>query len=69
MSKKSAPREGEHIPRLSASIAGLALLGVTLAVIGIPQGPALVELFGFGSLFFTGTVAWSGWKRLKRDHL
>ena len=67
MSKKFGPTRGEHIFRLSAGIAGLALLGVTLAVMGVPQGPALVELFGFGGLFFAGSAAWSGWKLAKRD--
>lgn len=68
MKKTFGPTRGEHIFRLSAGIAGLALLGGTLVLMGVPRGPALVELFGFGGLFFAGSALWSGWKLVKRDH-
>lgn len=68
MSKKFGPTRGEHIFRLSAGLAGLALLAGVLLYMGIPEGPALVELFGFGGLFFAGTAGWSAWKLITRDH-
>ncbi len=68
MSRKFGPSRGEHIFRLCAGLAGLALLAGILIFMGLPGGPAGFELFGIGGLFFGGTVAWSGWKLIKRDH-
>lgn len=68
MGKKFGPTRGEHVFRLCAGLAGIALLIGVLVVMGVPKGPALVELFGFGGVFFAGTAAWSAWKLWKRDH-
>jgi len=29
---------------------------------GLPSGPALFEVVGFGGAFFGGSAIWSGWK-------
>lgn len=68
MSQKFGPTRGELKFRLFAGLAGIGLLIGVLVYMGIPKGPALVELFGFGGLFFAGTAAWSAWKLIKKDH-
>ena len=65
---KYGPTRGEHIFRMVAGLLGLAFLIGLLVVKGVPSGPALVELYGFGGLFFGGSAAWSGWKLYTRDH-
>ena len=56
--KKPLPR-WEILFRLGFGLVGLALIGVAVAVRGIPQGPALFEVFGIAGLFFGGTVVWA----------
>lgn len=62
------PRRGGLWFRVLVSLAGLGLLGVTLAVRGLPSGPVLVEALGVPLVFFGGTVLWDGRKLIKRDH-
>jgi hypothetical protein len=68
MRRAFGPTRGEHIFRLCAGIGGIVLLIGVLVVQGVPKGPALVELFGFGGLFFAGSAGWSGWKLWTGDH-
>lgn len=53
------PTRGEQWFRLAFSLAGLALLGVAVAVRGIAHAGALVEVVGIAGLFFGGTAVWS----------
>jgi xanthosine utilization system XapX-like protein len=62
---KFGPDRGELRFRLVFSLVGLALLGVAVAIRGIPSGPALVEVFGIAGLFFGGTAVWTIWKLTK----
>lgn len=55
----SEPTRGEVIFRLLFSVAGLGLLAVAVAVRGIANAPALVEVVGIAGLFFGGTAIWS----------
>lgn len=66
--KKFGPTRGELIFRLVFSLAGLAMLGVLLAVRGLPEGPGLVEVVGLAGAFFGGTVVLSIRALLRRDH-
>ncbi|MBV2359739.1 hypothetical protein KUH32_08130 [Thalassococcus sp. CAU 1522] len=59
------PDRSELIFRLVFSLCGLVLLGVALAVRGIPQGPALFEVVGVAGLFFGGTAIWTIRKLMK----
>lgn len=59
---KYGPSRGEHVFRLIFSLAGLGLLAVAIAINGLPEGPGLVEVVGFGGSFFGGSAIWSGWK-------
>lgn len=59
------PSRGEWWFRLGFSLIGLVLLGVALAVHGLPRGPALVEVVGVAGLFFGGTALWSAWRLWK----
>lgn len=45
--------------RLIFSLFGLALLAVAVAVRGIANAPALVEVIGIAGLFFGGTAVWT----------
>jgi xanthosine utilization system XapX-like protein len=51
--------------RLAFSVAGLALLGVAVAVRGVSSAPALVEVVGIAGAFFGGTATWAIWKLWK----
>ncbi len=62
---KFGPSRGELWGRLVFSLAGLGLLSVAIGLRGIPDGPALVEVVGFGSVFFGGTAVWSAWRLFK----
>ena len=66
--KKFGPSRGELIFRLVFSLAGLVMLGVLLAVRGIPEGPGLVEVVGLAGAFFGGTVVLSIRALLRGDH-
>jgi hypothetical protein len=59
---KYGPTRGEHVFRLIASLGGLGLLAAAIAIQGMPEGPGLVEVVGFGGSFFGGSAAWSAWK-------
>ena len=59
------PSRGELWVRLIVGLAGMGLLGLALWVRGLPSGPALVEVIGFGGLFFGGTVVLSGYRLWK----
>jgi xanthosine utilization system XapX-like protein len=65
--KKFGPTRGELVFRLAFSVAGLALLGVALALHGLPEGPALIEVVGLAGVFFGGTVILSLRALLRRD--
>ncbi|MGR3542390.1 MAG: hypothetical protein ACU0BS_13330 [Hasllibacter sp.] len=59
---KYGPGRGEHWFRLSASLAGLAFLGLAFALNGLPRSLAAFETVLFGGAFFGGSALWSGWK-------
>jgi hypothetical protein len=65
---KYGPTRGELQFRLAFSLAGLAFLGVAIALRGLPQGPALVEVIGVAGLFFGGTAILSARRLIRRDH-
>lgn len=65
MANKFGPTRGELWFRLVVGLAGLAFLTAAIVARGMPTGPALVEVLGFGGLFFGGTVLWSAWKLWK----
>ncbi len=54
---KYGPTRGEWWFRLVVSLAGLGLLALAIALRGWPEGPGLVEVVGFGGLFFAGSAA------------
>lgn len=62
MANKYGPTRGELWFRLCAGLAGLGFLGIAITWRGVPSGPAMVEVLGFGGLFFGGTVVWSAWQ-------
>jgi hypothetical protein len=53
---KYGPSRGEYWIRLVISLAGLGLLAMAIALRGWPEGPGLVEVVGFGGLFFGGSA-------------
>jgi hypothetical protein len=65
MANKFGPTRGELWFRLVAGVVGCALLIAAVTARGVPSGPALVEVVGFGGVFFGGTVLWSGWQLWK----
>lgn len=72
MSEKSpwrfGPTRSELWFWLWASLAGFALLGVALAVRGIPEGPAIAEVVGLATVVF-GYLGGRSLKRLiRREH-
>lgn len=56
------PSRGELRFRFFASLAGLALMGVAFAIVGVPTGPAFLETVVIAGGFFGGTAVWSAWK-------
>lgn len=56
---KYGPTRGELQFRIAVSILGLAFMGAGVWYRGIPQGPALVEVVGLGTVFFGGTLVLS----------
>jgi hypothetical protein len=56
------PDRGELWFRLIFSLAGLCLMVAAIAIRGIPNGPALVEVIGIAGAFFGGTAIWSALK-------
>jgi xanthosine utilization system XapX-like protein len=65
MANKFGPTRGELWFRLVAGIVGFAVLIAAVTARGVPSGPALVEVVGFGGVFFGGTVLWSAWQLWK----
>lgn len=65
MANKYGPGRGELWFRLCAGLGGLALMTAAVSSRGMPSGPALVEVVGFGGVFFGGTVLWAAWKLWK----
>lgn len=59
------PSRSELWVRLIVGVAGMGLIGAALWLRGLPSGPALVEVIGFGGLFFGGTVVLSGYRLWK----
>lgn len=55
----TGPSRKELWFRIAFSLAGLGLLGVTIALRGISNSAALVEVVGIAGLFFGGTALWS----------
>lgn len=53
---KYGPTRGEYLLRLAISVAGLGLMTAAIALHGWPEGPGLVEVVGFGGLFFGGSA-------------
>ena len=53
---KYGPTRGEYWIRLLISVFGLCLMGTALALHGWPEGPGLIEVVGFGGLFFGGSA-------------
>ncbi len=62
---KYGPTHGELIFRLVFSLAGLAFMGVALAIHGVPSGPAFLEVGLLAGGFFGGTAVWTARKLLK----
>jgi hypothetical protein len=56
---KYGPGPGELKFRIAVSIFGLALMIAAVWHSGMPEGPALVEVVGLGSVFFGGTLFFS----------
>lgn len=52
--------------RLGFSLAGLVLLAVVVAVRGVGNAAALVEVVGIAGAFFGGTAVWTIWKLRKQ---
>jgi hypothetical protein len=65
---KYGPTRGELWFRLGAGVVGLGLVGVMVALRGLPEGPGMVEVLGLPILFFGGTVIWAARRLLRRDH-
>lgn len=66
--RKYGPGRKELWFRLCFALAGLCGLGLAFALHGLPDGPALFEVFGFGGLFLGGTAIWSARRLIRRDH-
>ncbi len=66
MTNKYGPTRGELWFRLCTGLGGLGLMIAAVSSRGMPSGPALVEVVGFGGVFFGGTVLWSAWKLWKQ---
>lgn len=66
--RKYGPGRGELWFRFWFSVAGLVVLVGVWATGGLPGGPALVEIFGFGGLFLAGTAIWAARRLIRRDH-
>ncbi len=66
--RKYGPTRGELVFRLVFSLAALALLGLGIALVGVPSGPAFVEIMLFGGVFLAGSAVWSARRLIKRLH-
>lgn len=68
MANRFGPTRGELWFRLVVSVAGLALVGVAVAIRGIPSGPGLIEVLAIPLLLFGGTIFFAARKLIRRDH-
>ncbi len=59
--KRHGPTRGEHLFRLSASLAALVVFGVAAWVRGVSINIVTVELAMITVAFFGGSAAWSAW--------
>jgi len=57
--RRFGPTRGELVFRLAFASAGLMFLVVAVAIPGISNTAALVELFGIAGLFLAGTLVWA----------
>ncbi|MFP7671988.1 hypothetical protein ACG74X_01395 [Marivita sp. S0852] len=55
----TGPTRGELWFRLAFSLFGLGLLAATVAIRGIANFAALIEVVGIAGAFFGGTAIWS----------
>jgi xanthosine utilization system XapX-like protein len=62
------PTRGELWFLLCVSVGGMGLIGVALAVRGIPTGPALVEVVGIAGLLFGYLGARSVKRLIRNEH-
>lgn len=62
------PTRGELVFRLVFALCGLAFLLVAVAITGVPNAAAMVELFGIAGLFLVGTIIWSARRLMLRLH-
>lgn len=60
------PTKGELLFRLGFSLFGLVMVVTVIAVRGIANSAALVEVVGIAGAFFGGTAVWSVLKLWKR---
>ncbi|SLN16423.1 hypothetical protein ROJ8625_00549 [Roseivivax jejudonensis] len=56
------PSRGELVFRLAFSLGGLALVAAVVAVRGVANSAALVEVIGIAGVFFGATALWSAWR-------
>ncbi|HKK98140.1 MAG TPA: hypothetical protein VJ928_08145 [Marivita sp.] len=56
------PTRNELWFRLGFSLFGLAMLAVTVAVRGVSNAAALIEVVGIAGTFFGGTAVWTALK-------
>jgi hypothetical protein len=68
MANRFGPSRWELWFRLVVSVAGPALVGVMVALHGIPTGPGLIEVLAIPLLLFGGTIVFSARKLIRRDH-
>jgi hypothetical protein len=65
---RHGPTRGELWFWLFASLGGFGLMAVAIAVRGIPEGPAIAEVLGLGTVVF-GYLGGRSVKRLiRREH-
>jgi hypothetical protein len=65
----TGPSRGEHKIRLAISLAGLAVMAATLAIQGVGNAAAMVEVIGIAGLFIGASAVLSArhlWKDPRR---
>ncbi len=68
MQKKFGPTRSEVLFRIWFSVVGIGFMIALLLYRGIPSGPAAVETFGIGTLFFGGSLFWNLRKLIRKDY-
>lgn len=68
MANKYGPTRGELWFRIWFSLVGVALMIGIVIVKGVPEGPAAIETFGIGTLFFGGSLVWNLRKLIRKDY-